>query len=584
MKIIFDWSRDLDENKTHWRGDMEIISLEISQRECSFASAKVRLFSKSTDVLIDKKYAKIGVQTSENDPKIDLLFYGKLTSFPLGFGDSCIWLEFIAEPSDYQRQLNTFFRKNMEAYKSVDLHSPLTSFVPFDDLFFSSKDTNNPTVFLENDCAFFYWDMRTGKLSISDINVGKRNFSITGDEILHNSLRVRLAREPYKNINVGLEASWIQRSGGYVDLFPMIAKSFRNGIVSSFTNIKSSIENLRGFSNKSGYQLLYSKINEVIPSVTTRGQFPLVSRNFAINRDNKTLNLRFRRFYFDGSIIVNWNHRQKKTEVVNVKIVNTGIPCGREKTISLKLNSIQLQKKYPLWEPFTRYKSGEKALRDGYVLECVADHVSENAIDVSKWKKIEKIPDALQDDSCGSFFGTTRGKNAVRYAIQKAIALIKYSSRHIEVSFSTEVKNFLFATVDDQVSINDPRFPNGKITGKIIKTKFVGNADRKIMEITIACSVNNFAGVSIEKMNSYFNELSIEPDESAIKPENIVSEVNVKNPPEEQEEILSRMNAETALELERRLRKHKTKITIYMHPLNTSYIIRRDAHLPDFEI
>jgi hypothetical protein len=34
MKLIFDWSSSFYEEKNSWRGDEEIISLEIFQKEC----------------------------------------------------------------------------------------------------------------------------------------------------------------------------------------------------------------------------------------------------------------------------------------------------------------------------------------------------------------------------------------------------------------------------------------------------------------------------------------------------------------------------------------------------------------------
>ena len=120
MKLIFDWSQSFYEEKTEWRGDTEIISLEISQNECGFAVAKVSIVAKTSDVLLDKKYAKIGVQLNEKNPKVDLVFSGRLVSFPLNFGNSCLQLEFISEPDDYQNQLIEFSRKNIELYKKID--------------------------------------------------------------------------------------------------------------------------------------------------------------------------------------------------------------------------------------------------------------------------------------------------------------------------------------------------------------------------------------------------------------------------------------------------------------------------------
>jgi hypothetical protein len=58
--------------------------------------------------------------------------------------------------------------------------------------------------------------------------------------------------------------------------------------------------------------------------------------------------------------------------------------------------------------------------------------------------------------------------------------------------------------------------------------------------------------------------------------------VEIKNPPEEQETILSKSNAKTIAELEHELRIHTTKIKIQLHPFSTTRAIVRDIKLPDF--
>lgn len=587
MKLIFDWCQSFYETKTQWHGDTEIISLDISQNECGFAIAKISVIAKSTDDLLNKKYAKIGLQLDEKNPKIDLIFSGRLVSFPLKFGNSCLQLEIIAEPDDYQNQLAEFSRKNMELYKTIDKHQQSENLTKFDDLFYCEKDLNNPTIFLEGNNKIFYWNMRTGKLSLSDINNGNRNIEVNGNIILENSLHVRLAREPYKSVNVSVSANWIQYSDGYIDLYPIIANYFQGGVINSFTNIKSGIENLCKFSYKNGYRLVQCKINESVPikNIQYFQRYPLVSRDFIIpeNEHSKQAIVRFKRFYFSGKMLVNWSYKQKRTEIANVKIVNSNAIHGREKTVHLKLNSIQLPRSYQYWNLFTYYGCGEKVLYKGFVFECKESHFSgDNFVDVL-WKKIEKIPDALLDDSQGSFFKTERGKNAIKYAIQKAVSLINYSSRYVEISFTVAAKDFLSVSIDDQMTIVDSRFQNGRITGKVIKTRFIASANQKIIRISIACTLNNIV-FSNEKIQRYFNGLTFKDDEIIINPEDIVDSVEIINDPEKQEQLLLLSDAKTISELESLLKKHPTKIRVKLHPLNTMRVINRDINLPDFNI
>jgi hypothetical protein len=152
----------------------------------------------------------------------------------------------------------------------------------------------------------------------------------------------------------------------------------------------------------------------------------------------------------------------------------------------------------------------------------------------------------------------------------------------------------LFANINDQLTIVDKRFKNGRITGKITATKFIGDAHRRIMQISIGCGIENSANIfstsvenknSIEKINRYFNELSIEEEKSSrIRPDDIVTSVEIKNCPEEQEEILSKENAKTIPELESHLKKHRTKIKIHLRPLTTTRVISKNINLPNFYV
>ncbi|MDR1375207.1 MAG: hypothetical protein LBJ45_00120 [Holosporaceae bacterium] len=584
MKLIFDWSSSFYEEKTAWRGDEEMISLEISQKEGSFASAKVLIASGCTEKLQHKKYAKIGVRWEPTaEPK--LLFSGRLMAFPLGFGNSSVELELIAEPDDYQLQLKQFSDKNATEHGKIDRHLLENQQILFDDLFFSERDMSNPTIFLEGGGDLFYWDMRTGKLALSNINRGARNIDVTGGEILQGSLKVRLAREPYGKINVSLAVSWIQHVSGIIDLYPMIAQKFSDGIVNSFTNIKSSIENVFKVSRKNGYAPLRCRIREINPN--TMGILkvhPLISPNFYVKKEaeSSSIKVNFQRFYFDGELTLNWNYRQKRTEIARMCVLNKKSPAGREKNIFLGLNALQNPRQYPAWNYFTYYGYSDKMIHSGNIFECLEAHVSGREFEEKKWKCIRRIPDALMDDSRSSFFATNRGKNALRYALQKAAALMNYSSRYVEIDFCAGAKNFMFATVNDQVTIRDVRFSGDVIGGKIIRTQFMGSADQKIMKITVGCRADGSEEDYFEKISSH--DWTINEDDSKVQPGDIVTAIEVKNPPEEQLAQLAQLNTRDVSDLKNELKKRATRIKISLHPLNTMRVIRREINLPDIPL
>lgn len=601
MNLIFDWSEDFYEEKKEWRSDAKVLSLEISQRECCFALAKITLFC--DDQVFPKKYAKIGAQYFEKRnnenliSRVELIFSGRLVSFPLALGKSCVQLEFISEPSDYQRQLDAFLQHNISAYQQVDKHQISANSANFDELFFSENDLQNPTVFLEGSSKCFYWDMKGGKLSLSEINRGQKNFEIDGAKVLEKSLKISLAREPYKNVSINLSANWTRRTSGLVDLYPFVAKKFSEGIVCSFTNIKSKIKRLCSL-HSDDYDALSCSVRETDPSTIVPFQtFAKTSRKFEVQQDKKDKNeagegknskkitAQFKKFYFYGEMLFCWHRKQKISESIRLDVVNSKINRGREKRIFMRLNSIQLPKEYPYWNFFTQYYSGDKVIFEGSVFECSVPHLSTNFFDEKNWKKIVKVPDALPSDSCGSFFKTERGKNAIKYALQNAIALMNYSARYIEISFAVDATEFLGVTINDQITLFDARLDGGKISGKVTKTRFVATSKKRILHITIGCCLQNFLENSTEQINKYLKKLWSENNDSnndndRFSMGDIVRDVEVINPPEEQEKILGESNAKSVTELESRLKNHPTKIKIFLAPLKGS--VAKNVELPQF--
>ena len=585
MKLFFDWSESFYGKKENWRNDEEMISLEISQRECSFAVARVVLASCSAEKFLQKKYVKIGIQKNE---KIDLIFSGRVVSFPIDFGTSTVTIELISEPDDYQAQLKNFSEDNFKKYKSTNKHELEENLIYFDDLFFSETDLKNPTIFLESRSEIFYWNPKNGKLSLSHINFGKRNFDVFGNDILQNSLKVTLSREPYKNVNVTLAASWIQHIGGFVDVFPMIAQKFQLGIINSYTNIKSALEKIGNVSNKNGYFPINCEVNEIIPrqEVGFFKNYPLISPKFSIKgyQGTSKKDIYFKRFYLDGKIILGWSYKQKRTEEINFNVVNPNIKNGRGKNIYIKLGALQLDKNCPNWNPYNNYRTDAKIIYEGGIFQCTEAHFSNLIFDESKWKFLEKVPDALQNDQLNSFFKTSRGNNAIKYALQKAIALINYSSRYAEINFEVDAKNYFKVTLDDQVTIYDSRFTNGRIIGKVTKIKFIANADRRIMCISIACCPSgNFENYQT-KLNDYCQKLQVNEVDCCPKVMDIVTGIEIQNHPEEQEKILAETEFENLENLKSKLRSHATKIKVALHPLSVMREIRNKIKLPNFDL
>ena len=561
FNILLNWC-DSPHEKFDFERNEKVINLEISQKESCFASAKITIPSISKI----KKYVKIAIK---KDEKIYHLFCGKVTAFPIFPGKSTTQIEAIAEPENYQQQLKQFAESGEHAMKNIDLHSFQKLDILRDDLFFAENDLKNPTTWLEGSNKIFYWDMKTGKLSLSSIKHGVKTFEISKKDILRDSFKIKFAREPYGKINVHLCAHWIQKIHGFVDLIPVLAKEFRLNKINSFSDLESGIKSF----SKDGYSVVYRKIEKANPNnLGILTDYPTTSCDIKINAP-EPYNVKFRRFYFDGKFIINWEYHQKRKEIVEFSICDK--KNVREKDIYVTFAAIQLGKDYPEWRAYHNYAIGDKVIFDGYVCECVEQNDFEESFNPQHWRKLQRVPDALKNDSAKSFFETERGKNAIAYARQKAIALMNYSRRYITIELCVDANKFHEITVNDDVLLAD--FSENFIRGKVIKTQLVCNSKERLIYLTLGCAIDQY-------IDEISDPIDVKVDDDNLYLQDIVNEIRIENSPEEQLELLSSQNFRSISEAKNFLRNHATKIRLKLHPISVKREISKTIKLPDVEV
>lgn len=570
MKILFYWCNND-------ASGVEILSLRIIQKEHEFASALVELSNENFDHvnIFSQKYAKI-----ECDGKT--IFVGRLVAFPISKNNTSAMIELIAEPPDYQQKLQNFSLRALENYKNISNKNFIKNLISYDDLFFVKKQS--PSIFLEGDTKLFYWDPANGNLELSDINFGEKNFEIDANVILKNSFKVRLASEPYRKINVFIKAEWIQNIKGITDIFPSIAQKFELKRINSFTRLKDAFFSAITSFRQRGYNILHTEINEINPNEAFN-EFPLTSPKFQLSDDDFVT---FERFYYDGKILLEWNYKQKRVETVNFSIENAkaaeNSTAGREKNVYITLDEISLPKKYPAWTSYYKYENGEMIIFEGKIFSCEKSHLSCAEFEPQNWKFVKNIPDALDCDSKSSFFSTERGKNAIKFAIQKTIANMCYSNRYIELSFAVNAQDFLHISLKDEITILNQKFWSGKVTGKVIKKQSIFYNNHHIIIFTIACYNFNAEKISIrdlnQKINEYVEEVDIQASDD-ISISNIIKSIEIINPPERQIEACE--NLKSLKEIKKNLLNCSTKIKMQFHPLSTVRRIENAIKLKNFD-
>jgi len=509
------------------------------------------------------KFARIGI---EKNGCIETIFRGKLISFPLSCEGKIMTVEILSEPHDYQKQLQNFLQKNRKEYERKNPQ------IIFDDLFFSERD--NPSIFLEGSNKIFYWNMATGKMSLSDINHGEKIFEISKEDILKNSTHVKLAREPYGEIQLNLSASWIQKIFGYIDLMPMISQRFSFNRLNSFTNLAPCFR----ANSQNGYSLIFNNVKAINPNGGgVLNLFPEVSNSVKIKNDSKEKFVRFRRFYFDGKFVLGWEYHQKRTENICVSLCDKN--HSRRKDISIKLGPIQLSKNYPRWYAFKNYLCADRIIYDGWIFECMTPHFSNESFDESNWRRIEKVPDALENDQLNSFFATERGRSAIKYALRKMAALMNFSRRYVTINFSLDANKFSKISVNDSITFSDLyTYP---ITAKVIQTKLILNSKKRLMNVSVGYSPDNVSDI-FELVKNY--DFEIKPDEDKVEISDIVKNISIENDPESQENLLTSRRFQSESDVVNFLKKYPTKIHVDLHPISQKREIIRNIKLKNLEV
>lgn len=571
MQLKFSWLNSF-QMTDDWDQPEELITLEITQKEWSFASAKITIARPKTYY----PFAKIGRVMED---RIETIFIGRVIQFPISSDGVTVNLELIAEPNDYQQQLIKFMKQSA----NQDLHTTIDDLIERDDLFYSRADSDNPTTHLEGNNEIFYWDMKSGELKKSHLFRGNKIVVISGDHIMEKSLHIHLARDPYSVINLEVCVSWHQHRSGYLDLFPLIAEKFPYGMVSSYTDIKAALQNFGAhtslnYQTNHRYEMVYCQIKEKSPNrAGCLTNYPQISP--AINVGTKGASVQFKRFYYEGEMIIRWNYRQKITEIVKLRLLNRHHKNGRQKNLRFCLRPICLPREYPHWSPYQHWSAGSCVLHEGYVWKCDQAVSGEKNFTPSKWRKVEKIPDAMPDDSCGSFFATTRGKNAIKYALQRAAALLNYSSRYIELTFTVSANSFPDLSIADSVELHSiPTLPSSTMRGKVIRTCFIADAKRRLLRVTIGCGIER----ELDQIKHYSPTIAA-PREN-FSPADIVRRVEIVNLPDAQIAQLQSTRFSTTEEAKKALRKCNTGIRIAMHPQNTRPEILRTIELSAVEI
>ncbi|MDR1475244.1 MAG: hypothetical protein LBI30_01830 [Holosporales bacterium] len=598
MKFLLDWIDFFDDKSRPWRGDEHVFRLIMQHQENCFASAKITLINPrlSHPDYARKRYARLGIQKNDSDD-VEPVFYGCVTAIPARIEKNLIILELLSRPD------NAF--EKFEKLRGSLKRAPI-----WDELFAPEDRQDDPTYLLEGISGLYYWDKVTGELSISNINHGREHKII--NKIASSNIELKFCSDPLDSVKIKIQAEWVQKSQGIVDLSRLIAKSFADGIVNSFTgnDLRRRFKHLHNGIKNSAYKIFCNDMERTTPCEHS-SFYPEYSQSFEVADNGNKRSIKFKRDWFDCKLTLHWRYRQKRREIANITVENSFQKIRnntpKTKTVILKLRNLSLQSDVLPWIGSACYTEGYQVSFGGNIYICVQTHCSGNNFlsDQAKWQYARKVPDAMPDASLASFFLTPRGQRSIVHAFMVARAHLAWSTRCVEATFRGSVSDLASVTLDMHLTLSCPDLPGGSITGKVVKTLLFadGKTGKQHVDVTVACSVGKagyephlekyseplvnyadqeYAGNGVLECGAQLiaNDIEI-PDftsknnivgiltPSLLDVVDLVEEAKIINPPEEQESIMNAVkHTRSADTIKQALNNNRTQIFLKLRNIN----------------
>ncbi|MDR1597715.1 MAG: hypothetical protein LBR89_02150 [Holosporales bacterium] len=139
---------------------------------------------------------------------------------------------------------------------------------------------------------------------------------------------------PPRAINVELQADWIQRNSGILDLASSISARFPQGIISS---LNANLGECAPNTHKSGYTILESSFESILPPSTgVLDAYPVQTPALVIEDSPQTLP----RYWFKARWKFAWEYEQKRVEKLSIQL--PFCPFGKDdERIHLKVQGFE---------------------------------------------------------------------------------------------------------------------------------------------------------------------------------------------------------------------------------------------------
>ena len=464
MKWFFAYLGENEEYNpiTHAREDEIVYYVEVPHAESEFAVSRVEIEAKNTSYISAGRRVAISVQTDLGLIVPQLI--GNITSSPRALEGEYVQLEIISRMSDWE-----------EAQAAL-IEAIVATPGAFDPLFAEAQGARDPAEVLSGIGGAINWDRITGAPSLSMLDSGPRTLAFT--RVDRDSVSVDVEAPPLKSVDVVVSASWSQDASvtsrvtwEHGEPFSVIA---HEALTDSWPS--------EGIDIGGGWSVQESVLKLSQPKFQDLGTISGQYDDAIYSGDVPVYTAEVSR------VVLHNSRTQARREVARVRVgadVQSIIEPGTEEiTVSLQRLVGEGDSVEP-WQPTSAYVLGDINFYAGNLYECDEDHTAGLYFDPTKWTV---LPD-FQGRIGKSFFETARGQQTLDYAIDRAVARLRYRARAVRVSFDVPLDDALDISLDDMATFSDPRLPGGTVTGKVIAYKIYYDDGDAWVTVEIGVSV-----------------------------------------------------------------------------------------------
>lgn len=472
LTIGFAWGDEADPwSAVLHREDEKIFTLEISQDEGRFPVAKIQCVNTgSIGLLAAGRNLWCWISWDGGGGPV-AMFHGRLIGVPTNFQNNVVELTFIARPSDWQAQ-----RDALAATLRV---------LPWFDLVWLGERADDADVVLETRSALWHWHRTTLALTTSDINVGEAG-TLTIANALWDDTDIDFGESPLKGIDATLTVGWTQQGQGEVDLTYRVWRLFKQAgspwphpVVGSLTG-QGLFSDWRPAGQTIGGGWSVSLSSSIIEATW------LESKSYAvqyIDKDDDAITSPFQwpRISPTGWALAGWSNWEFTAPLGAYKIdfrVSYEAARQRSEVVTFSVDA-DLQ---PLVI--------DVGADERETLELTSTTVGD-PIDVPPGSPGDLLL-PIGDLRSNTYFKLARGAQSVENALLQIRAKLRARARAVNITCETSWDEVAAdITCAHNVSLLDPRLPDGEATGKVISyaLRADGNERRFRAQVEIGCTI-----------------------------------------------------------------------------------------------